>query len=446
MGLFKNKVGRPSNESIKKRRITYLIIILIAVVGIGASVFYTVNYFRSSTGTNKDIKKTSSTGTKKVYFFSNGSAGSDKEITCSIKNCTVTTPKITPKSGYTVVGWSTSPDTHTASIKPGKKLKNTKNQKYYAITKKIVTIKFYSEGLDYIEYKSTNCTMYNKDDSCIFKLPRYNKKGKYNIYWSENQKGMYDLCSSTLSSEEIYHSFFQVGKEYVTNGDITLYPNFNNSYCDEGKTQHRYRSLDIAGSGKYGDVTVEIERGVSKTSSLGAIEILRNGYKKYPWLFVPSKIFVLTNSTYNRYSIDYSAGYRQGLSSYSIIDARYDLDTNGYYHELGHALDDRYKFITDKSKISETKAFENFYNSISNKLDGYNGEKVISKTEMFAAMVTNFIWHYKEKKDDMRYYGLKKGKTLTQKELENFGKILDSCLKEMGMKGSILTGKGSKVK
>ena len=61
MGLFKNDVGRPSNETLKKRRIIYLVIILVAVLGIGTCVFYTVNYFKGTTGTDKNIS------TSKIY-------------------------------------------------------------------------------------------------------------------------------------------------------------------------------------------------------------------------------------------------------------------------------------------------------------------------------------------------------------------------------------------
>ena len=54
MGLFKNEVGRPSNEILKKRKIIYLIIILVAVLGIGTCVFYTANYFKNE-GNSKNI-------------------------------------------------------------------------------------------------------------------------------------------------------------------------------------------------------------------------------------------------------------------------------------------------------------------------------------------------------------------------------------------------------
>ena len=57
MGLFKNEVGRPSNETLKKRRILLLVVLLVVAAGIGACVFYTVSYFTGEKveGTNKNL-------------------------------------------------------------------------------------------------------------------------------------------------------------------------------------------------------------------------------------------------------------------------------------------------------------------------------------------------------------------------------------------------------
>ncbi len=54
MGLFKNEVGRPSNETLKKRRLVATIMIFAVVLAVGACVFYTVNYFKT-VGSNKNI-------------------------------------------------------------------------------------------------------------------------------------------------------------------------------------------------------------------------------------------------------------------------------------------------------------------------------------------------------------------------------------------------------
>ena len=58
MGLFKNGVGRPSNETLKKRRILLLVILFVFLIGAGVGVFYTINYFKNNTiaGTDKSIK------------------------------------------------------------------------------------------------------------------------------------------------------------------------------------------------------------------------------------------------------------------------------------------------------------------------------------------------------------------------------------------------------
>ena len=181
---------------------------------------------------------------------------------------------------------------------------------------------------------------------------------------------------------------------------------------------------------------------------------------KYPWLFVPAKVFYLTYDGYLKVSSDDTVGVTHAMdyehgSSYSTIDIdetaqMYDENKslyNAIYHEFAHALDSRYKYKTGGKKyLCETNSFNKFYKSVGSKLYVENGKK-ISKTEFFAAMVTNYIWHIKEKKTNYVFYGLKNNKTkLTSAELKKFEKILDSKLKEMGMSGSIINGKGSSVK
>ncbi len=91
MKLFKNKVGRPSNEALKKRRIIYLAIIFVAVIAIGACVFYTVNYFKNSnvSGTNKYM---STTGAN-IYMV-------------ATSDCFITGNKLYTKDAYISLGSS----------------------------------------------------------------------------------------------------------------------------------------------------------------------------------------------------------------------------------------------------------------------------------------------------------------------------------------------------
>ena len=57
MGLFKNGVGRPSKETIRKRRIIATVMIFAVVLAIGVCVAYTVNYFKNDdlSGVDKNI-------------------------------------------------------------------------------------------------------------------------------------------------------------------------------------------------------------------------------------------------------------------------------------------------------------------------------------------------------------------------------------------------------
>ena len=74
MGLFKNGVGRPSNETLRKRRIIATVMIFAVVLVIGACVFYTVSYYQSKNadsigGSSKNAKTYQQTGSSIAKNF-----------------------------------------------------------------------------------------------------------------------------------------------------------------------------------------------------------------------------------------------------------------------------------------------------------------------------------------------------------------------------------------
>ena len=63
MRLFKNKVGRPSNETLRRRRKTYFIIAILVISIIGGGVFYVKNNFLSKiNGTGKNAQTSKGNG------------------------------------------------------------------------------------------------------------------------------------------------------------------------------------------------------------------------------------------------------------------------------------------------------------------------------------------------------------------------------------------------
>ena len=308
MKLFKNKVGRPSNKTLKKRKIIYLVIILISLLVIGTSVIYTVNYFENSIiGTSKNIKN---------------------------------------------------------------------DEKYYDITKKTVTATFSSKDLDYIEYKSASCTIYNDDDTCVISLPYFNKKGMFNAFWSE-----IDITSNNLKEKDIKWNpsyFHQVGSKLEISKDTTFYPNYNSAWYDTNSSYSKYRDLNISKTSMYGRTIIEYDKELSENRIAEIDAEFKKIYEEYPWLMVPSKVFYLKEDTFKEVThlaenvggITQDMDRRSTGSSYSIItlnDSFYNIKT-GIMHEFAHALDFRYKYLTGKTMISETEGFNDYYISIRKKL------------------------------------------------------------------------------
>lgn len=67
MGLFKNDVGRPSNETIRKRRQIYVVIVLALVALVGVGVTYTVSYFKTNYGASVSSTSKNAIGKKELH-------------------------------------------------------------------------------------------------------------------------------------------------------------------------------------------------------------------------------------------------------------------------------------------------------------------------------------------------------------------------------------------
>ena len=92
VGFFKNKVGRPSNDTLKKRRILILLSILIVLILVGGGLYF-----------------------YKQHFNSNNIAGINKNATTTAKKAVITAKKA-DGSNYTSNTWATTVKL-TASLK-----------------------------------------------------------------------------------------------------------------------------------------------------------------------------------------------------------------------------------------------------------------------------------------------------------------------------------------
>ena len=106
------------------------------------------------------------------------------------KNCSITMPKITPASGFNVVGWSNVKDSLVSGATVGQKVNLTSSIKYYAITKSTnySTIKFEKNGSSSIGNNSLNCYRYNGSSECKLTLPKITAKSGFSVIgWSKNK-------------------------------------------------------------------------------------------------------------------------------------------------------------------------------------------------------------------------------------------------------------------
>lgn len=381
MNLFKNGVGRPSNETLRKRKIACLIIGLV-VIAIGIGVYL-------------------------MFFYNNGG------ILATEKN---------------------------------------------ASKRRKVTATFVSTGLDYIEKKKISCYISAGADSCRITLPIYNVEGSYNFFWSIKKLPKTNLTNYKWDVDY----FYGIGNTYELMENTTFYPNTNNFHYDWSDKRdrnyspvNRYRKFNIIESEKIGDTIFEFETGIPKAYIKDYIKEVKKIYKTLPWLFVPGKVFALTEGTYDSYSIAYGltqhffdVGAPSWNTSISIIDVKYDtiglsnegilpntISLNATLHELAHAWDNYYRFnaCTKSSciEINGTKDLKELYNSTKKSKVLYkdaNGE-YISEVEFFAGMVTNYYWHVLKKDTTKPYYALMDNKKLNTSQKKQLKTLIEKYSK-----------------
>ena len=326
-----------------------------------------------------------------VMFIGNGATVVGEDVNaCEVYNsntsCTVKPPELT-RSGWKVYGWADSPSATSAQYSLGTDIPLTETIVYiYGVTSKELVATFDVTGLNSYEAATRRCVVYNNNSSCKITLPRYNKKGQFNRFWSTEKVGQLEIGVAHPSKY-----FNQVGTDYELTNNTTFYPNANNSYYKSTSNYFKYRNLNIKKTYTIGNTLFEYESGISDTTINDHITFLKEAYSKIPWIFIHCKVFVMTSDTYANYSIAYGLTIPGPKGSYSNIDITDDKGTispNATLHELAHAWDSRYGYIYG-IKLRDTYEFTNFYNTRAN-----NGTTTITKTEFFAATITNYYWHY----------------------------------------------------
>ena len=111
--------------------------------------------------------------------------------------------------------------------------------------------------------------------------------------------------------------------------NITFYPNFNHiNYDQTGYNFYKYRTINASYNEFVGKSLFEFENGIPQHAINEFMNSMKQAYKAMPWLFMSGKVFVMTESTYNKYSIAYGLTHQMylgyGGDSHYTVDIQYD--------------------------------------------------------------------------------------------------------------------------
>ena len=202
MELFKNKVGRPSNETISKRRKIYAIIFIAASCLICFIVVFLVNQLNPEVSS----KPKNAMGTTRTAYFVSGSRRIPVSCTSITKSCKVTVPNLTVDKLYKFLGWAKKENAAKAELFAGNKITLTaKETTYYAVVQYTINVDFYSNyATNSINklIKSVSCTKTtsSKIKPCVFNIPSIKVKSGFELNgWdtSSNENWYVDYGSKT---------------------------------------------------------------------------------------------------------------------------------------------------------------------------------------------------------------------------------------------------------
>ncbi len=163
------------------------------------ATYYAITKSTSAISVTFNIGSTSTTTSTKTCYRYNGAS-----------SCTIQTPAITPKSGYTQNGWGTSSSSSTASYNASTNYSFSAGTTLYALQKKTITITFNKNTASSVSPTSRTCTMYNSSTTCSVQMATITAgSGKTAVGWGTSS-------SSTSSS-------YTPGSSYSFSASTTLY-------------------------------------------------------------------------------------------------------------------------------------------------------------------------------------------------------------------------------
>lgn len=156
-------------------------------------------------------------GTYTVAFYnSNGSSSTAfaKLKTTVTKNDYLTLPSVPAKSGYEVLGWSTSKNASRANYAVGKKIRIKKSQRLYAVYKKNATV--------------TLC----KNNGAVYKTISVRSGTSYKLPSVSNASG-YTFMGWDYQPGKCVAPRYEAGESITVNGNVKLYAVVFNRSAEE---------------------------------------------------------------------------------------------------------------------------------------------------------------------------------------------------------------------
>ena len=137
-------------------------------------------------------------------------------------SCTITSPTLTAKSGYTVVGWNTSKTATSYTVKSGEKITLTSNPTYYSITYKgtPITITFDKNKASSVGNSKLTCYLYNGATSCSITAPSITPGSGWTAIGfgtgATSTSSSWDVgASKSVSANATYYAIIRSSSQYT---------------------------------------------------------------------------------------------------------------------------------------------------------------------------------------------------------------------------------------
>ena len=164
-----------------------------------------------------------------ITFEKNGAdsvSNTTKSCTCynEEESCSITTPTIS-RNNANIIGWSKNSSSKEAELSVNQSINVKKDETYYAITNKNVTITFKKNGATSISDQSASCTYYNNQNGCSITTPYITRASWQKVGWDQNEN-----ATTAKFKENTKVTVYDSGIYYaITYRTVTVNVNKNNA-------------------------------------------------------------------------------------------------------------------------------------------------------------------------------------------------------------------------